>query len=182
MKYYLFVLMCGVALTFSPVFSNSAAALSCLPIEEYFKTIVNNEDTVIFTGTTVTQTKAPVYTSEVLTIKEVHQGFVESSVIVYHQLDETWGYLCNNGPKNIGGTGLYIATRDHIGTYHVTQRLAVTDELATILIEDLEKAEVRGEFYPYTPEDRRNQILNTFTELMAQMSLLIEEYRYWSTQ
>lgn len=166
----------------APIAVPQAEALSCLPVDMYLKDIVGKEEMVVFVGTATKHMEEAGYTAEVVTTKEALQGYVEKELIVYHQKDETWGYLCNNGPKEIGDEGMYIAMRDALGTYNVTQRLSLDDAAAKALVEDLAEAEITGEVVELTATDRMNQIITTITDLFGQITKLLKEYAYWKAQ
>lgn len=164
----------------SLIMPGSAAALSCLPTDMYLKDIVGKEDIVVFEATSVKQMKEKTYTAEVVEVKNALQGYVEETTFVYHQYDETWGYLCNPGPsKKTGDTSIYVAGRDDYGKYQVYQRLEPTSDFATTLIADIEDAEVAGEVTEITPVDRSNQILTTISEVLNQLVILLKELAYW---
>ncbi len=163
----------------SPLLVSPAQALSCLPTDMYLADIVGKDDTIIFTATAVDQIMEKNYTAEVLEVKEVKQGYVENKIFAFHQKDENWGYLCNNGPKEKGSTGVYVATRDNFGKYNITQRLAVDSNEVKTLESDLKKEKVTGEVAIITTTDRMNQIMTTITELFAEVITLLKEYSYW---
>lgn len=160
----------------------SAHALSCLPVETYLNDVVGKEEVVIFKGTSVARTDEATYTREVVKVSGVKQGYVENTVIVYHEKHPDWNYLCNNGPEKTGSTGLYVATRDSFGMYNVTQRLADNDPLIKTLEAALEKADVTGERTDLTATDRRNQILTALSDIFASLKKLFAEYAYWQGQ
>lgn len=169
-----FVLALGVSV------GTPAQALSCLSIDEYLKMVTGDEGTLIFTAEVVEQMDEADYTAEVLNVTEVHQGYVEDNIFVYHEKNETWGYLCNIGPQeNIGDTGVYVASRDTIGKYNVTQRLDVDDILVTNLKADLAEAEITGEVVELSVTDRLNQIMTTISDMLREITLLFKEYQYW---
>ena len=168
-----------VAITTSPFATPRAEALSCLPVDMYLADIVGKDDVVVFVGTAVDQIKENKYTAEVLEVKEVKQGYVESKIFAYHQKDDNWGYLCNNGPKDKGDTGLYVAIRDNYGKYNITQRLALDDKEVKTLENNLEKAEVTGTVAELSSTDRMNQIMTTITEMFAEIITLLKEHAYW---
>jgi len=168
-----------VTFLLSPVLSGTAQALSCLPIDMYLKDVVGKDDIVIFTATSQDRMDETGYTSEVLRVEEVKQGYVESEIFVYHENSQDWGYLCNQGPKAKGSKGLYVASRDHLGKYNVYQRLEMSDPLVTALEKDLEAAEVTGEIAELPSIDRMNQIITTLTDLFKEVGKLLKEYAYW---
>ncbi len=156
-----------------------AAALSCLPIDMYLKEIVGDEETVIFTATAVDRLEETDYTAEVLEVNEAMQGYVESTIMVYHQKHPDWGYLCNSGPKAEGSEGVYVAGRNEQGQYNIYQRLDLTDPLVAELEDNLEEAEVEGGVGEITETDRMNQIMTTIQDLLKQIQVLVKEYLYW---
>lgn len=178
-KFALFAVVSVVAFS---VVVPTTQALSCLPLDMYLKDVVKDDTVVIFEATVKKQIEGSGYTAEVVTVSEVKQGYVEKETFVYHQKDETWGYLCNNGPKGVGTTGLYIALRDDAGKYNVTQRLELTDEAAKTLEADLEEAEVTGELTEITKTDRMNQIITTISDMLKEIGVLLKEYAYWKAQ
>jgi hypothetical protein len=168
-----------VAIIASPFATPKAEALSCLSIDMYLADIVGKEDNIIFVGTAVDQIMEKNYTAEVIDVNEVKQGYIENKVFVYHKKDETWGYFCNNGPKEKGSQGLYIATRDNYGKYNVTQRLELNDKEVKTLENNLEKAEITGMVAELSSTDRMNQIMTTITEMFAEIITLLKEHAYW---
>jgi hypothetical protein len=158
-----------------------ASALSCLPTDMYIDEVIGKDEVVIFTATVNDQVKKDDYTAEMVTVTAAHQGYVENTIFVYHQKDETWGYLCNSGPKEVGATGVYIAERDAKGTYNVSQRLDTTDnaELIATLTEKLADADITGEIVTLTTTDRMAQIMTTVSDLFQQIKKLFSEYTYW---
>ncbi len=181
MKQKIWVVCITLLAVVAPIMVPPAQALSCLSIEMYFKDIAGKDgEVVIFTGTSVDRFDETAYTAEVITIDEVKQGYIEEKVFVYHQKDETWGYLCNNGPKEKGSKGLYVATKDAFGKYNVHQRLEVTDPLVKTLDGFLKEAEIiPGEPATITAVDRRNQIMTTISDVLREVSILLKEYLYW---
>ncbi len=168
-----------VAIVALPYVPAPAHALSCLPIDMYLKDIVGKDEIVIFEGTTIDRIDEKHYTAEVVKVSDVKQGYVEGTTFVYHQKDETWGYLCNNGPDKKGSTGLYVAERDDAGKYQVYQRLALTDGAVKALNTDLKKAAVTGEVVEFSKTDRMNQIITTLKDLIAEITILLKEHAYW---
>ncbi len=168
-----------VAIIASPFATPKAEALSCLSVDMYLADIVGKDDVVVFVGTAVDQIKENKYTAEILEVKEVKQGYVESKIFAYHQKDDNWGYLCNNGPKDKGDTGLYVAIRDNYGKYNITQRLALDDKEVKTLENNLEKAEITGTVAELSSTDRMNQIMTTITEMFAEIITLLKEHVYW---
>jgi hypothetical protein len=183
MKTNIFLGLMAVVFMVGAVIAPKAHALSCLPTDMYFKDIVGKEEVVVFTGTQVDKMTQKGYTVEVVAVSDVHQGYVEEQIFVYHQNDETWGYLCNAGPDTKDKQeGVYVALRDAQGKYMVTQRLSVDSPLIETLFEDLEKAKITGEVVELTKTDRMNQIITTIEELYEQIKMLFQEYKYWKAQ
>ncbi len=182
MKYTSLVVLAAIVVAIVPAGAERAAALSCLPIDMYLETVVGDDQTIVFTGTSVDKIEGEGYTAEVLTVSDVLQGYVEEKIFVYHQKDETWGYLCNTGPKEEGSTGVYLAIRDNFGKYSVTQRLELTDDAVATLEADLEEAEVEGEVTELSAQDRANQIMTAIKDLLREAAILLKEYAYWKAQ
>jgi hypothetical protein len=180
MKTNIFLGLTGSLLTMGMFMVPQAHALSCLPTDMYFKDIIGKEEVVVFTGTPTDRITEKNYTAEVIAVKEVKQGYVEENIFVYHQKDETWGYLCNAGPhEKEQQEGVYVATRDANGKYLVAQRLDTNSPLIVTLFADLKKAEITGEVVELSKTDRMNQILTTIEELYEQIKTLFAEYKYW---
>ncbi len=163
----------------SPVFINTSHALSCLPVDMFLKDVVGKDEIVIFEATSLDRMDETEYTAEVLSVAEVKQGYVDKEIFVYHEKHSDWGYLCNNGPKEKGSKGLYIANVDSLGKYNVYQRLNVDDQLIPVLQSDLDKAEVTGEVSELSRVDRTNQIITTLTDLFQEVGKLLKEFAYW---
>ncbi len=183
MKTNTFITLAVVAaIAGSAIIPSSASALSCLPTDMYLKDIVGKDDVVVFEATATKQLKEKAYTAEVVTVSDALQGYVEETTFVYHQLDETWGYLCNPGPaEKTGETSIYVAGRDDFGKYQVYQRLEVDSELATTLVADIAEAEVEGEVSEITAVDRSNQIMTTISDMLNQIVILLKELQYWKS-
>ncbi len=168
------------AIAASALIPHGASALSCLPTDMYLKDIVGKDEIVVFEATATKQLKEKAYTAEVVTVTDALQGYVEETTFVYHQLDETWGYLCNPGPASkTGVTSIYVAERDSYGKYQVYQRLDVDSELATTLIKNIADAAVEGDVSEITAVDRQNQILTTIGDMLNQIVILLKELNYW---
>lgn len=180
MKKYLFTSLFGLSLLIP---GTQAYALSCLPIDMYINSTIGNDDVVIFTAKSLEQIAGDGYTAEVLEVTSAEQGYVEEKVYAYHTKDETWGYLCNNGPKEVGSTGMYIAERGTTGKYSVTQRLDTTADAALItsITATIKKADVVSEVVTFSAADRINQIMTTIKDLLHEIMLLISERAYWQS-
>ncbi len=173
------ILSFGLAIILSVATAPTASALSCLPTDEYLKEVVGDENVVMFTGTAVEQMSEKNYTAEVVTVDTVKQGYVEGKVFVYHQKDETWGYLCNAGPGKKGDKGFYVAVRDEAGKYNVTQRLIFSEMFVGIVEKELKEAEIVGEKIELTTTDKMEQIITTIQDLYEEIKILFKEYKYW---
>ncbi len=176
----LFLSLLLLAVLIVPLIPERASALSCLPVDMYLKDVVSDENIVIFTATATKQLPEKAYTAEFVTVDTVLQGYVEATTFVYHQKDETWGYLCNNGPhEQSSEPGLYVATRDAYGKYQVYQRLPLSSEYVTTLKADLKAAEVTGEKVTLSSTDRMNQIMTTISDMLSEIVILLKEYAFW---
>lgn len=181
MKYTALVVFIAVALLSTP-FVPKAQALSCLSISDYLADVVGKEEIVIFVGKSVDRWEGNGHTAEVLEVSDVKQGYTENKIVGYHQIDPNWGYLCNNGPKAKGSTGLYIAERDAYGKYNVYQRLELNDPLVGTLESDLEDENIDGQITELTKTDRLNQIMSSLSDLIKEMGILLKEYSFWRSQ
>lgn len=181
MKNNIIVPFVAALIALAPLSVPRAEALSCLPVEDYVRSVVG-KDEFVFVGTVVDQVMEKNYTAEVIKVESAKQGYVADTVMVYHKKDETWGYFCNNGPLKKGEKGLYIVSIDTNGTYNVNQRLTLTDPLVKTLEADLKKADIEGGVSEITKEDRLNQIMTTIVDLFAHISLLLKEYAYFKAQ
>ncbi len=179
MKHVIFFSLIATFVALAPFTVNQAQALSCLSIDMYLADVVGKDSIVIFTATSKDRIDETEYTAEVLSVDSVKQGYVEKETFAYHEKSPDWGYLCNNGPKEKGSKGLYVAERTDSGTYQVYQRLELSDPLIKGLDADLKDAEVTGEAVELTKEDRMNQIMTTITDLLKQIGVLLKEYAYW---
>lgn len=169
----------AVAFITSAFGAYSVSALSCLPVEDYLSDVVGKEEIVIFAGSVTGGYAEDTYDSEVVRVDTAYQGYVEEEIFVYHEKSADWGYLCNSGPGGKGSKGVYVASRDAQGKYHVYQRLELNDPLITQLKRDLEEREVEGGVSEITKEDRMNQIMTTISDLFVQISILLKEYLHW---
>ena len=179
MRYPVSLLLVVLALG-SLTLAKPAEALSCLSVDQYLETVIGNEDIVVFTATTKDTITKDDYTAEALTVTAAHQGYVESATMVYHQKDETWGYFCNNGPKGNNTTGVYVAERDAMGMYQVTERLDTKEAAAVAFLKNLDDKEAVGEVVELTKEDRIARIYGSISDLFATLGRLLGELTYWS--
>jgi hypothetical protein len=159
--------------------ASPAQALSCVPTDMYIESTIGNDDTVIFVAKTDKTIENTDYTAEALTVTTVYQGYVESKLMAYHTKNETWGYLCNNGPKGTNSEGVYIATRTDAGTYQVSQRLDMDSNLLPKIKELIKDKKVVGERIEFNKTDRINQITTTIKDLLNQILILLKEQVYW---
>ncbi len=171
--------LAAIAVLAIPYLPAPAHALSCLPLDMYLKDVVGKDNIVIFEATSIDRIEEKSYTAEVLNVTKAKQGYVENKTFVYHQKDETWGYLCNSGPGEEGATGLYVAERGEDGTYNVYQRLPLNSTYVKSLDADLKKAEVAGEVVEFRKIDRMNQIAITLQDIIAKITKLLREHAYW---
>lgn len=179
MKHKISTILLGAVLVSSFAVAPAAHALSCLPTADYLKSVVGDEQTIVFIGTSLERTDTTEYTSEVIKVTKALQGYMESELFVYHQKHPDWNYLCNAGPQQKGSTGVYVVQRDSFGTYNVSQRLTLTEPIATDFLEQLEDAEVEGIASELTNTDKQNQILTTIGELISRIGKLLTELKYW---
>jgi hypothetical protein len=178
MKYILLLmplLLLGAVMAPSP-----AAALSCVETGQYIDMSIGNEETYIVTAKVDDTITATDHTAEVVTITDAHQGYVEGKAYLYHQKDETWGYLCNNGPVGNGKTAIYVMTRNDSGQYWVSQTLAPDSDLAKDALKKIAEKKVEGEVVEFSAADRQNQIMTTIMDLLKQIGLLLTEHAYWA--
>lgn len=182
MKKTLSTAVLGLALLGSVAAAPAAHALSCLPTADYLEGVINDGQTIVFIGTSVDRTDTDAYTSEVISVTEALQGYVEAELFVYHEKHPDWNYLCNAGPQAEGSTGIYVVGRDSLGTYNVYQRLNPSEPIAQDFLEQLEEAEVEGMVSELTAVDQQNQILTTIGELIARIGKLLTELKYWQSQ
>jgi hypothetical protein len=180
MKQYIFLALIAVSAVLGSVGVSKVHALSCLPVEMYLKDVVGKDDVMIFVATPKDRIEGIGYTAEVLDVREAKQGYVEKEVFVYHQKDETWGYLCNNGPKEKGTESFYVVTRSTSGKYDVAQRLDLNDPIVKTIEKDLKDAEILGEVVELPKIDRMNQIMTTISDLFKEIGILLKEYVYWN--
>jgi hypothetical protein len=146
----------------------------------YLKDIVGKDEIVIFEGTATKQMYESAYTAEVVDVDAVLQGYVEATTFVYHRKDETWGYLCNQGPYEKAGTkSVYIAERDAYGKYQVYQRLDLGSSVLDELKSNLAASDVEGSVVEITTTDRMNQIMTTIGDMLTEMVILLKEYSFW---
>ncbi len=164
-------------------YTPSASALSCLSIDMYLKEVVGDENIVIFEGKTTEKIEAAGYTAEVLSVSETLQGYVADTVMVYHAKNETWGYMCNAGPQEVGQSSIYIASVDNTtGKYSVNQRLDLSNSAIISLQADLDKEDVVGEVVEFSVVDKQNQLKTTITDLINEIKILLAELVYWQKQ
>ncbi len=171
-----------IALAFALVlFGNvpSASALSCLPVDMYLDTVVENETTMVFTGT-ATEVKNH---TQVVTVTEAHQGWVAPKVWVTHPWSSDWQYFCSNGPAKAGEPTVFLVTIDEYGSFSVTQTLPADSDLAKDLITELEKNDdVDAGITEVTPADRASEMRQSIVDLMKALMNMLAELRYWQSE
>lgn len=182
MKKSLSLAMLSVVLLGAVVHAPAAHALSCLPTADYLETVIDDGQTIVFIGTSVERTDTTLYTSEVVEVTKALQGYVEEELFVYHQKHPDWNYLCNAGPQAKGSTGVYVVQRDALGQYNVSQRLTLSEPIATDFIKDIEAAGVEGMTSELSSTDQQNQIFTTLGELFERIGKLLAELKYWKNQ
>lgn len=178
MQKTLFIIPLLVVTLFS-ITTPAAYALSCVPTDMYIESSIGNDDTVIFVAKTDKTIENTDYTAEALNVSKVYQGYVEAKIMAYHTKNETWGYLCNNGPKGTNTEGIYIANRTDAGTYQVSQRLDMNSNLLPKIQELIKDKDVVGEVTEFNKTDRINQITTTIKDLLNQILILLKEQVYW---
>jgi hypothetical protein len=147
----------------------------------YLKDVVGRDDIVIFEATSLDRIESAEHTAEVVKVTGAKQGWVEDTMFVYHEKHPDWGYLCNNGPKGNGSSGVYVASRNDQNQYSVHQRLDLTDPLVKELTANLQAEKVEGGISELTKTDRMNQIMTGVNDLFVQITTLLKEYVYWKT-
>jgi hypothetical protein len=181
MKQNILVVVFATIMLFGVTAAKPVHALSCIPVDMFLKDTIGKDDTVIFTGTSLKRIEENDYTAEVIAVTHVKQGYVEEKVFVYHHKNETWGYLCNAGPVAVGTESLYIAYRDNVGKYMVSQRLTLTDSLVKTIDADLKVGGISGEIVAQTAADHSNQLMETITDLFKEILILLKEQTYWKS-
>lgn len=171
--------MLSVVLLGAVIHAPAAQALSCLPTADYLETVINDGQTIVFTGTSLSRTDTTSYTSEVVEVTKALQGYVEEELFVYHEKHPDWNYLCNAGPQAEGSTGLYVVQRDSLGQYNVSQRIALSEPIATDFIKDIGDTGVEGMISELSTTDQQNQIFTILGELLERISKLLNELKYW---
>ncbi|MFN3692633.1 MAG: hypothetical protein ACK4SL_00865 [Candidatus Paceibacteria bacterium] len=157
-------------------------ALSCVETGQYLDTTIGSDDLMIITATVQKTITEKDYTAEVVTVTDALQGYVEKEAFLYHQKDETWGYLCNSGPVGNGKSAMYVVTRNNVGQYWVSQTLDLKSDLAKDVVKKIADKKVEGEVVEFSATDRKNQIMTTIMDLFKQISVLLREHTYWTTK
>ncbi len=174
--------MLSVFLLGAVIYAPTAHALSCLPTADYLESIIDNGETIVFIGTSLARTDTDSYTSEVIEVNQALQGYVEEELFVYHEKHPDWNYLCNAGPQAKGSTGLYVVQRDSFGQYNVSQRLSLTEQIATDFLKKIDDAGVEGMIAELSNTDQQNQIFTIISELFQRISKLLTELKYWQSR
>jgi hypothetical protein len=156
----------------------SAEALSCLPLDMYLESVVNDGTTQIFIGTAT----AVKDNTQVVTVKRALQGWVASEVWVEHPWSQDWQYFCSNGPAAPGKETVFLTTVNEQGMYMVTQTLAANSDLAKGLIATLEKVGVEGSITEATPAERANEVRQAIIELIKRITGMLAELKYWESR
>lgn len=174
--------MLSLVLLGAVVNAPAAHALSCLPTADYLESIIDNGETIVFIGTSLARTDTESYTSEVVSVTKALQGYVEEELFVYHEKHPDWNYLCNAGPQAKGSTGIYVVERNSLGQYNVSQRLTLTEQIATDFLKKIENADVEGMTSELSNTDQQNQIFTIIGELFQRISKLLSELKYWQSR
>jgi hypothetical protein len=176
-----FLLLIPVLIVCAIYTATPAHALSCLETSQYLKTIVGQDDTLIVRGVVTKTITDEGYTAEAVNVTDAYQGYVEEKALFYHQKDETWGYLCNNGPVGQSKSAVYVMTRNDAGQLWVSQTLDPQSDLAKNLLKQLAEEKITGEVVDFSATDRQNQIMTTIMDLFKQIAMLLKEHSYWAT-
>ena len=177
MKSFLFLI--PLLVVFIGALPTPSHALSCVETGQYLDMVIGTDDTMIVTATVQKTITEKGYTAEVVKVTDALQGYVENETFLYHQKDETWGYLCNNGPVGNGKSAMYVVTRNDAGQYWVSQTLDPKSDLAKDVVKKIADKKVEGEVVDFSATDRQNQIMTTIMDLFTQIGLLLKEYTYW---
>lgn len=177
MKSFLFLI--PLLVVFIGALPTPSHALSCVETGQYIDMVIGTDDALIITATVKKTITEKDYTAEVVTVTDALQGYVEKEAFLYHQKDETWGYLCNNGPVGNGKSALYVVTRNEAGQYWVSQTLDPKSDLAKDVVKKIAEKKVAGEVVDFSATDRQNQIMTTIMDLLKQIDILLKEHTYW---
>ncbi len=159
--------------------ASSASALSCLPIDMYLDTVINDGSTSIFIGTA---SEVQNHT-QVVTVTKALQGWVASKVWVTHPWSSDWNYYCSNGPAKAGESTVFLVILDEYGSYSVTQTLPVSSDLAQDLMKDLAKTkDVDAGITEATAEDHALAIRDSIVELLKALMNKFAELKYWQNE
>lgn len=177
-----FLLLIPLLVVFIGSLPTPSHALSCIETGQYLDMTIGNDDSVIIKATVKKTITDKDYTAEVVTITDALQGYVEKEAFLYHPKDETWGYLCNQGPVGDGKSAIYVATRNDAGQYWVSQTIDPQSDLGKEVIKKVADKKVEGEVVEFSATDRKNQIMTTIMDLFKQIGMLLKEHSYWATK
>ncbi|MBP9717594.1 MAG: hypothetical protein KBD44_02645 [Candidatus Pacebacteria bacterium] len=180
MKSFLFLI--PLLVVFIGALPSPSHALSCVETGQYLDMVIGTDDTMIVTATVQKTITEKDYTAEVVTVTDALQGYVEKEAFLYHQKDETWNYLCNQGPVGNGKSAMYVVTRNDAGQYWVSQTLDPKSDLAKDVVKKIADKKVEGEVFDFSATDRQNQIMTTIMDLLKQIGILLKEHSYWATK
>ncbi len=181
MKQKISATILGIVILSSVGLAPTAQALSCLPTADYLQSVIGDEQTLVFIATSNDRTDTNEYTSEVVSVDEALQGYVESELFVYHERHPDWNYLCNAGPQKEGSTGVYVVYRDEFGTHNVNQRLNLDEKITTDFISNLKDAKVEGQVSELSTTDQENRVMTSIIELINRIGKLLTELKYWQS-
>ena len=174
---------------------NASQALSCIDpassLEQYL-----SSDSVIFTATAGEVTEFisksadeshsrmydSGYTGQVVEVREVHKGNVNSSQWVYFLKDENWGYLCTNQPPEAGTENVYIVSsaNANFDLPTVVQVFAVDSEYAEDLLANIKPGQ--GYLNKQTAATWREQLGRNLRQMVFILRIKLHEWRYWASE
>jgi len=159
--------------------ATSASALSCLPIDMYLDTVVNDETTQIFIGT---GTEVKDHT-QVVTVSKVLQGWVTPTIWVEHPYSEDWKYFCSNGPSKAGEATVFLTTMNEYGAYTVMQTLPLNSDYAKDLIKDIEVVDdIEAGLSEGIPEERADSLKQSMINLIKVLMNMLVEFKFWESK
>ena len=155
-----------------------AQALSCLPVDMYLESVVEDDTTQVFIGT-ATEVKNH---TQVVTVSKVLKGYVAEKVWVVHPYSTDWQYYCSNGPAPVGKATIFLTIYDENSAHSVTQTIAADSEQGKNLIATLVKENVEAGVVEVVAEDRVLELKRSIVELLQLLLNLFSEMQYWQSQ
>lgn len=172
----------------------SAEALSCLDFEESLAYSMKSDTTKIFVGEPLKEKRDADNVAQLIDISKPLIGAVYEQEWVHYPIDSDWGYMCASGPNELNtGAQLYVVSESRDpntgqpARLKVEFRVQVNSEAYDTILEAVADAKKSKDFrapkiWESTSEERGNEVEARMKALIRELTLLLEELRYWRSQ